>query len=400
MQPVEHVIDPEELNAYRDGEAGERAAEINEHLRMCAACQKVLADLGGVSRDLDAWRVDDVPSSLRAGDLFDKARGGRRWRLRWMPSWVTVPAIGVAAIAVLVVATVPKRRPDVSASMAPPSAPGPAPDTATLGKTTSGASLPESVVTLPRSPIRVGGGAAGSIQGQSAAPPARGPRIIRTASLRVVAGDFDTVRASVERIAAGAGGYVGTLNVSGARPSARTLTTVVHVPVDRMSGAIAAFRALGDVVEESQGAEDVTAQLVDLEARLANSRNTEQRMNELLRTRTGRLSDVLEAEREVGRVREEIERLDAQRKNIETRVTYAAISLQISEPHKSTISLGPLPLTARLRNALVDGFRTAFEAAVATLLFVLQFAPVALFWLIVLGLPLRMVLRRARVARA
>jgi len=396
MQPVEHAIDPEDLNAYVDGEAAERAAEIEAHLKTCVACQKVLKDLRGVSRDLGAWRIDDVPASLRARDVVDRTWIRQPWRLRWMPSWVTVPAIGIAAVALLITATVPKRTPNVSALVVPPSPHGEA------GSSIGTGEMGKSAVPAPPSPVRVGGAArvGGYVQGQGGPPPAPGPRIIRTASLHLVARDFDTARASVERIASGAGGYIGTLTVSGARPSARTLTTIVHVPADRLNATVAAFRALGEVVEESQGAQDVTEQLVDLEARLANSRNTEQRMNELLRTRTGRLSDVLEAEREVARVREEIERLDAQRKNLDTRVTYSAINVQIDEEHKSTLSLGPLPLTARLRNALVDGFRTAVETAVATLLFVLHVAPVALFWLIVVGLPVRMVLRRRARASA
>jgi hypothetical protein len=394
MQPVEHPIDPDELNAYVDGEGAEPAPEIEAHLKTCAACQKVVKDLRGVSRDLGAWSIDGAPGSLRAGDLFDKARIRQPWRLRWMPSWVTIPAIGVAAVALLVVATVPKRAPSVSALVVPPP-PGQARGTVATVEA-------EPVVTAPRPPVRVGGQAilGGYIQGQGGPPAARAPRIIRTASLRSVAKDFDTARASVERIASGAGGYVGTLNVSGARPSSRTLTAIVHVPADRLAGTVAALRALGEVVEESQGAADVSEQLVDLEARLANSRNTEQRMNELLRTRTGRLSDVLEAEREVARVREEIERLDAQRKNLETRVTYSAINVQIDEEHKSSISLGPLPLSVRLRNALVDGFRTAFEAAVTTALLFLQLAPVVLFWLIVVGVPVRMWMRRRARAAA
>jgi uncharacterized protein DUF4349 len=49
--------------------------------------------------------------------------------------------------------------------------------------------------------------------------------------------------------------------------------------------------------------------VVDIEARLANGRNTEKRLGEVLRNRTGKVSDVLEVEREIARVREEIERL-------------------------------------------------------------------------------------------
>jgi uncharacterized protein DUF4349/putative zinc finger protein len=400
MQPVEHVVDPEELSEYVDRELpAARAAEIEAHARTCLACQRVVADLRGVARDLGAWTVDDVPGRLRASDLFDRTQPRRRWF--WIPSWVSVPAIGLAAVVLLVLATVPKRPPMMSvfAGRPAPSKPATAPGAAARSEGIE-ASVPAPEVPFGSAgKVRVGGNVSGQ-QAQSGQPLGGGPRIMRTASLRFVAADFDAARAAVDRIAAEAGGYVGTLNVSGARPSPRTLRAIVHVPADRVTAAVAAFRALGEIVEESQASQDMSEQLVDLEARLANGRNTEQRLQALLRTRTGRLSDVLEAEREVTRVRQEIEILDAQRKNIETRVSYGAITLQIDEEHKSSMSLGPLPLTVRLRNALVDGVRIAFEAAVATLLLVLQFAPIVLFWLLVVGVPVRFFLRRRARASA
>jgi hypothetical protein len=407
MQPVEHVIDPEELNEYFDRELpATRAAEIDAHVKTCVACQRMLADLRGVSRDLDAWTIDDVPASLRARDIADKTPLRRRRYARWVPSWATVPAIGVAAVCLLVVATLPKRAPGVAAltdTWPPPSVESRVTST-TAGKAAATPPQPP-VATAPapsatREPVRVAGRIEGGQPGAPGPLIGHAPRVMRTASLRLVAGDFENARAAVDRIAGDAGGYVGTLTVGGTRPAPRTLTAVLHVPADRTGGAVAALRALGEVVEESQASQDMSERLVDLEARLANARNTEERLRELLRTRTGRLSDVLEAEREVTRVRQEIEVLDAQRKNIETRVTYSAITLQIDEEHKSSISLGPQPLAVRLRNALVDGFRTAFEAAVTTLLLVLQLAPVVIFWLVVIGLAVRYFLRRRARASA
>ena len=64
---------------------------------------------------------------------------------------------------------------------------------------------------------------------------------------------------------------------------------------------------------------------MDLDARLASARATEKRLTELLANRTGRLSDVLDVERELARVRLDIERLDAEKTNIGRRVTYATI---------------------------------------------------------------------------
>ncbi len=393
MQSVEHPLDPEELNEYLDGELSlERRVDVESHLAGCAGCQKTVRDLRGVSRELTIWSVEEPPDTLRVRSIVKKVQGGQRWRLRWLPSWATMPAVAAAGVAVslLIVLFGPlymtqSRPPSVAAS------------NESAQRTTEGSSaagMPE-VPPPPVTPIPLGGQGAPARVGRasSAVMPehasqgqqmARGPRIIRTATLQLVPKDFDAARAAVDRIVANAGGYLGSVVVSGARPTGRTLAATVNVPAARLDETVSALRALGDVVQESQNATDVSEQLVDLEARLANSRNTERRMNELLRTRTGKLSEVLEAEREVARVREEIERLDAQRRNLDDRVTYSAITVQFNELQKSSMNLGPLPLSTRIRNAFVDGVRGAFSSAVAALLLVLQIAPALVFWGVVL----------------
>jgi anti-sigma factor RsiW len=385
MPSVEHPLDPEELNEYVDGELPlERRADVEVHLAACGACQQIVRDLRGVSRDLAAWSIETSPDALRARSILNNAAGGELWRMRWIPSWAAVPAIGRAAIAVLLLALVPRQRnnaPAVSAAVPGASIIGLA--GAEEGRPAPARAAPSMAPEVPETAIRQ--------------QTTRGPRVIRTATLHLVPKDFDAARAAVDRIVANAGGYLGTMNATGTRPSPRTLTATVNVPAARLDETIAALRALGEVVQESQNASDVTEQLVDLEARLANSRNTERRMNELLRTRTGKLSEVLEAEREVTRIREEIERLDAQRKSLDDRVAYSAISVQLDEIQKSSMDLGPLPLTTRIRNAFVEGVRGAFSSAVEALLVVLQVAPALLFWGLLLGVPIwRFARRRAR----
>ena len=94
----------------------------------------------------------------------------------------------------------------------------------------------------------------------------------------------------------------------GTRGDARSLRATLLIPANRLDAALPSLKAIGFVLEESQGGDDVTEQVVDVEARLSNARNTEKRLVDLLQKRTGDLADVLAAEREIARVREEIER--------------------------------------------------------------------------------------------
>ena len=124
----------------------------------------------------------------------------------------------------------------------------------------------------------------------------------------------------------------------------------------------------------------MTEQIVDVEARLSNARNTEKRLLDLLQRRTGALEDVLAAEREIARVREEIERFDAQRKSLDRRVTYATLNLVVMEETPATLNLGPRPVPGRFRDAFVTGVTEAVEMALGLTLLLLRFAPTMMLY--------------------
>jgi len=241
-----------------------------------------------------------------------------------------------------------------------------------------GGGSPAPANEMPGLQQRVNGEPARVLPG-SVAP--RQPSIIRTATLHLVASDFNAARASVESIVAQSAGFIDQITVNGAPGAARALTGSLRVPATSMSDTLARLRQLGPVTEDTQGSEDVTDQLVDLDARLANARAIEQRLNDILKNRTGRLSDVLQVEREVSRVRLEIEQMDAQRVNTGRRVSYATITLEIDEIRKAGLESGPLSLGTRLRVAAADGLESALESIVGAVLLVLRTGPAALLWL-------------------
>ena len=170
------------------------------------------------------------------------------------------------------------------------------------------------------------------------------------------------------------------VNVLGQTGSGRTLSATLRLPADQMDSALAEIRRIGVVQQETQNSSDVTSEYVDLQARISNSRNTEQRLVNLLRERTGKLSDVVDAERELSRVRQEIEQMEAQQKNLYNKVQYATVQVQVSEEYHAKIdSTVPSPGT-RIRNAAIEGYRIAAESVLGFALFSLRVAPALLLW--------------------
>ncbi len=158
----------------------------------------------------------------------------------------------------------------------------------------------------------------------------------------------------------------------------------IRVPAERLESLRAEVGGLGTVVSESASASDVTEQAIDLEARLRNLRAEEARLRTFL-SRTSKVSELLEVERELARVRGEIESMDAQLTYLERQAARATLTVSLSEP-------GPVvrPATGSwgLREAITRGIQ-ATASMVSTMITVA--IPLTFVALVVLaiGYPVR-----------
>jgi anti-sigma factor RsiW len=420
MAAIDRVHSPtsEELMAYLDGEspAGSRAA-IEKHIASCPECQSLAADLRALSDNVAAWTWDNAPATLGLPRASDARR--RHWPVfAWRPVYA-MASFGAVAVAIIFAAKLAPPDPGTAAGRdgfggfagaRNASAYPEAKRSAGRGNANNvnGSVAGASDRLTPLGPAKAAGGGSGSsISAPAAAAQMvpetaearatpRQPLVIRTATLRLVANDFNAARRAVETIVAGAQGFIDQITTTGAAGSARALTGTLRVPVPRLADTLGQLRHLGQVTEDTQASEDVTDQIVDLDARLANLRATEQRLDDILKNRTGKLSDVLDVERELARVRLDIERMDAERTNVGRRVAYAAITIEINEERKAGLESGPLALSTRLRVAAADGLESALESVVGGVLLILRAGPAAILWLSAAAL-LWFTLRRFRI---
>jgi len=426
MNKIMHPIEAEELMAYLDGElTANRAAAAATHLGVCAECQGLVAELRSVSQDLKAWKVEveeaATPAAIEAAlaenqpqqrNVLPARRGwreslGRRW---WAVAW----AGAVAAVLLIsfnmvrfrgfsapsphgenvVLDSAVVNKPVESARLLPPAPPPPPP-----------ASLPvngrqfdrlETFAKLQAAPPTKFRSWMEDQSAQEHGLAANGPMIIRTAEVSLITKEFDKARTNLEAILNRHRGYLGQLQAGGNTGSGRTLTATLRVPADQLDATLNEVKTLGRVVSESQSGEDVTSQYVDLQARLDNARNTESRLTDLLRNRTGKLSDVLAAERELDRVRGEIEQMEAERKSMASQVGYATLNAAIAEDYQAQLQVVPPSTSTRLGNAAVEGYRSMVDGVVSLILFLLSSGPSLLLWGTILFFPARMVWKRLR----
>ncbi len=101
---------------------------------------------------------------------------------------------------------------------------------------------------------------------------------------------------------------------------------VLRVPAAEFRTALDSIADLGDVLEMSWEAEDVTEEMRDLEIRLGNAIELRNRLQQLLE-RADTVEDALKIESELERVTLQIERIRGQLENMEDRIAYSTIHL-------------------------------------------------------------------------
>lgn len=437
MSKQNHIIEPEELMAYLDGELpAKQAASTAAHLEHCHECQVLAAELKEVSEMLAGWEVEasepelgeEVAAALDERKTSTGIVARRKGQMSFLTSRGLLWSGGLAAVLIAAVSipnllrsrdaaikgfNATRERSQVVAQAPSKSLP---PQAGRKMETESGpggdANSFASYMKIPHPAATPSAGTLGGLQKNQGAeeeqkaenqedetsnvPGYTGPMIIRTADLAVTTPQFDKARAALDEILKRHHGHIGELNVNTPPGSARSLSATLRVPSNQMDVALADLKGLGRVDKESQGGEEVTQEYIDLQARLANSRHTEQRLTDILRERTGKLSDVLSVEMQISRVRGEIERMEAQRKNMKNQVDFATVNLNVTEEYEAEIKAVPPSTSTRFRNAAIEGYRSLVDGIIAVLLWLLSAGPTLLLWAAILFFPARMVWRRAR----
>lgn len=169
----------------------------------------------------------------------------------------------------------------------------------------------------------------------AAAPAAKSmrnaPQIARVGSISLFVPNVDKAIAAVSAIARAQTGDVLSLddtakNEQGGAPSA---DMELRVPDYRFEAAMRELSRVGNARARSISAEDLTTQIVDSAARLRNLRRTEADIAKIM-DRSGSVAQILEAESQLSSVREQIETLDAELKDMRNRVAYSTISVSLS----------------------------------------------------------------------
>ena len=163
-------------------------------------------------------------------------------------------------------------------------------------------------------------------------------------------------------MATAAGGYVSGSSVYDSfygDTSRQEGYVTVRIPSQNYTAFVRDVENLGEVNSKSITGTDVTEEYIDLEARLNNLQKQEKRLTEILNI-SNTVEEVLSVEKELERVRGEIDSLTGRLQYLNNRIDFATINIRVTEPIPITHSWG-------MRDALsssVQGFVSTVRAMV------------------------------------
>lgn len=157
-----------------------------------------------------------------------------------------------------------------------------------------------------------------------------GRKLIRTGSMSVAVDDYEPFQASLQARVEEMGGFVADASLSHYSGRVSWATLTIRVPAENFEELIGWAESEVEVQSLDIGTQDVTEEWVDVRSRIDNGKRTENRLLQLLDDRTADLEDVLAVERELARVRQEIEHAEGRMRVLSDQVSLATLTLSVS----------------------------------------------------------------------
>ena len=167
--------------------------------------------------------------------------------------------------------------------------------------------------------------------------------------------------------------YERSINVTDDRSS--TASFVIKLPPENVEAAIDALDAIGVRRTASQGTEDVTTQVVDIDARLVTAQASLDRVRKLLEAATD-LGQVLSLESQLTERETLVEQYTAMKRALSNRVSLATLRVQLSlSPEPASTQVEPKDDKPTIGHAFRSGWKGFVNVLAAIMIFIGYTAP-------------------------
>lgn len=221
--------------------------------------------------------------------------------------------------------------------------------------------------------------------------------VIREGHLTLTVLDtYETVE-KIEQMTASSGGIISESNVFQFREGQYAAELTLRIPEMEFDSFIGRLQDLGEAADVQKNSEDVTLPYLDMETRIKNLKAEEERLREIL-AQAGNVEEILQVERELFRVRGEIEAMTTEFTHLQDLVALSTIRLAIREEVIGAQNISQKPfenMGKRLKEALFRSINFVSSAAAFVIVALTTLLPA----LIIIGLPVILVIRLIRLLR-
>src|SRR5580698_5488757 len=183
----------------------------------------------------------------------------------------------------------------------------------------------EAAATVGPPALRAAG--AGKHTGDKSVP----RKIIYTGGVDLLVSDVAEASAKLGGLVQQFHGLVAQSEIKSDRGAPRAADWRVRVPVDRFEDFIQQVVGLGEPTQNRTDSDDITDKFFDFQVRIANKKVQVERLQKIIKEQTGKVSELLEAERELGRVTTELEELEGTLKLWENQTSLATVKITMLE---------------------------------------------------------------------
>jgi hypothetical protein len=222
-------------------------------------------------------------------------------------------------------------------------------------------------------------------------------KILYSADLSMVTANFTKLESAIVKLVRENDGYIADADVGGTVGLNRHARWKIRIPVEKFDSFLTSASGLGELSQRQIHSQDVTEEFYDLESRIKNKKVEETRLLKHLTDSTGKLDEILAAEKELSRVREEVERQEGRLRLLANLASLTTVTITASESSTFVPATAPTFAT-RASRTFEASYKGLVEFTQGFALFViglLPWIPVILILALIAFLMVRRTYRRS-----
>ena len=226
--------------------------------------------------------------------------------------------------------------------------------------------------------------------------------VIRNGSINLAVKDTKEAMRQIRELAAKAGGLISNSYIYEIRENQYGGSMTLRIPETRFEEIMQKLEEVGKATNVETYVDDITMQYVDLQSRLNNQIAQEKRLLEIFEM-ADTVEDILEVEKEIGRVRAEIESMSAQMNYLKDQVSYSTINVDIREESLPTDVVKTSPFEdfgKRMKEAFIGSINVVLSTASFIIIAIIALLPALIIIGVIVYFVRRFLKKRAEKKKA